>query len=391
MKTFLKLAVTFIFFTIKLQAQQITQKVPNIAVFSPMYLDSTFGAKGYKHGKIIPAYAIPGVEYYYGAKAAMDSLYVDEVKCHYYIFDSKSTVKPIAKLIANGELDKMDMLIGSVSGMDVKYLADYALQKNIPFISATFPNDANVTANPNFVILNSTLKANTEKMYNFLTAKLSDQKIVIFTKDGKQEERILNYIKEMEANNINKKTNVFLANLGSTIDEKSILPYIDSTVLSTYVIASTDVSFAKSVAKTLVKYKLQEQSNMVGLPTWDEAEDLKAKEFKGMFFYYVTPSTKSASSVATELGNHFKSKYGSNPGENVYRGYESIFKFTKLYIKNGKDEFMKFIGDSEFSTITNYEIKPVILNTLNTTPDYYENKKLYMVKLYDGVKAVLNF
>jgi hypothetical protein len=391
MKNFLFFIVVMCFYTSNAKAQSPAAKVPKIAVFSPLYLDSTFGTKGYKYGKIIPSFAIQGVEYYYGAKAAMDSLYNDEVKCHYYIFDSKSTTKPISNLIKNNELDSMDMLIGSVSGMDVKYLADYALQKNIPFVSATFPNVANVTANPNFVILNSTLKSITEKLYNFLSAKLKDQKIVVFTKDGKQEERVLNYIKEMEANDLGSKMNITYANLGTTVNETTILPYVDSTVLTTYVIGSTDVSFAKSLAKTIAKYKLQEQSNMVGLPTWHDADDLNAKEFNGMFFYYITPTLKSSSIIATELGNSFKAKYGSNPSDNMYRGYESIYKFTKLYIKNGKAEFMKYINDTEFSTISNYDIKPVTISTLNATPDYYENKKLTVVKLIDGVKTYLTF
>jgi hypothetical protein len=72
-----------------------TQKVPKIAVFAPLYIDSAFNSKGYRYGKLIPGFSIPGVEYYYGAQKAIDSLKKEGVMINYYMFDSKSSMNDI--------------------------------------------------------------------------------------------------------------------------------------------------------------------------------------------------------------------------------------------------------------------------------------------------------
>jgi hypothetical protein len=342
------LVSTSISFNLKAQ----NTKVANIAVFAPLYLDSTFGAKGYKHGKTIPNFAVAGVEYYYGAKKAMDSLNAEGVKCNYYVFDSKSILKPISTLIANGELANMDLLIGSLSGVDVKTLAEYAKKMNVPFVSATYPNDATVTNNPNFLVLNPTLSTVCNKLAFFVHEKIKEQRIVFFTKPGKQEERIMQYYKQNDS--ILGGTNIEYIDLGANVAESTIEMFLDSTVLATYIVGSTDVEFAKTIAKTLVKNRLQEQSNLIGLPTWNDADVFDHKMYKDLFFYYVAPLPTATNAYATRIGNQFKNKYGVNPGDNVFRGFESIYKYTKLLTKYTAAELVTQLSTNDYNAILQY-------------------------------------
>jgi ABC-type branched-subunit amino acid transport system substrate-binding protein len=363
--------------------QSTPKKVHNIALFSTLYLDSAFGETGYKYGKLVPSFAVSGVEYYYGAKEAIDSLRKEGVALNYYVFDSKATTRKIADLIKDGDLEKMDMLIGAVSGGEVKLLADFALQKKIPFISASFPNDAGVTNNPNFLIVNSTLKTNCKAIHEFLQNKLKDQRIVFLTKNGKQEERIAGYFKEFEKNSTGVSLGISYIDLGDNVSEDSIAATLDSTLLTTYIVGSTDVAFAKTIAKVIVSNKQQEQINLVGLPTWDDAADFNKKEYNGIHFYYVTPMAKPSAAFATKMGNKFKAKYGSTGGDNLYRGFETVYKYTKLLLKHDKN-LVSNLADKAFTTIFAMDVQPVMLNANNMALDYFENKKVSLMRRFNG-------
>jgi hypothetical protein len=137
------------------KAQTTENKIPKIAIFTPLYLDSVFGTKGYKFGDQLQALSVPGVEFLYGAEAAIDSIRAEQIPLNYKIFDSKAKYKTVDNLIAEYELSDVDLIIAATSGPEVKKLADYAQKRNILFLNATYPNDAGVVANPNYIILNS--------------------------------------------------------------------------------------------------------------------------------------------------------------------------------------------------------------------------------------------
>ena len=140
-----------------------------IGVFAPLYLDSLFNpTTGYKYAKEVPRFAQPGLDFVQGAQAAFDSMSLPGYNIDVYVYDTKSYTKNLGQLIRSGQLDSLDLLIGSVRDLEYKQLADFALAKNTRFISATFPNDGGLTKNPFTIILNSTLKAHCEGIYSYI-------------------------------------------------------------------------------------------------------------------------------------------------------------------------------------------------------------------------------
>jgi hypothetical protein len=361
-------------------AQNATNGIPNVAVFSPLFLDSAFGSNGYKYGKLIPSFAIQGVEYYYGAEAAIDSLKKEGNPINFFIYDSKSKVKTISNLIQSGALNKMNIIIGSVIGPETKLLADFAFKNKIAFISATYPNDAFVTNNPYFLIVNSTLRTHCKALHERLQKKSNNQKVVFFYKEGKQEERIKGYFEEFEKNSSAGSLAIDYVKMDSSA---SFVKAIDTGVFTSYIVGSTDIGFAKKIADAIVEQKQQENAIMYGLPTWESAGALNNKDYAGIPFYFSTPMVTPITRVAGQLSWRFKDKYGTSAGDNMYRGYETVFHFTKLYLKH-KSDLLSNLADKSFSTMTTYDIQPVMLNANNMTLDYYENKRVIMMRRLNG-------
>ena len=60
-----------------------------------------------------------------------------------FVYDTKAKT-PWYQQLNKPEMKDVELIVGITNATETKILADAALQKKIPFISATFPNDAGV-------------------------------------------------------------------------------------------------------------------------------------------------------------------------------------------------------------------------------------------------------
>ena len=135
-------------------SQNEVNKPLKIAVFSPIFLDSVFNGNTYKlTNNSLPKTVLPGLEFYNGVMMAIDSLEKENIPVEIYIFDSKSGQEPMSTILENPIWDSISFIIASFKERnEIKPLADFAAKKNIPLVSATFPNDGGVSENPFFVL-----------------------------------------------------------------------------------------------------------------------------------------------------------------------------------------------------------------------------------------------
>ncbi|MGG9971578.1 hypothetical protein ACQ33O_07260 [Ferruginibacter sp. SUN002] len=376
-----------IFCNNKLIAQ--TDSVPvlktyNVGVFAPLYLDSLFSTSGnfrYKQG--IPKFVLPGIDFVQGAETAFDSMKLWNANAQAFIYDTKSYTTPIPTLISNKSLDKLDLIIGSVKDFEYKQLADFALRKNIPFISATYPNDGGITANPFVVVVNSTLKAHCEAIFSYILQNHGTDKIILCRKKGTQEDKVAAYFKDLNEQDGRNFLDIQILNFDSTIKTSAFK--LDSTRQTVIIGGSLDESFASNLASTCYDLNKTYQLTLIGMPNWDGFKSLVTKEeYKDFPIYFTSPyfNTKQ-DNYSKIITNAFLKKYKGKPSDMAFKGFECAYLFTKLLAKNPND-FMSHINDKTFKVFTEYNFHPVKLKKENTIPDYFENKHLYFVKILNG-------
>ena len=111
----------------------------NIAVFTPLFLDSAFDAtESYRYGKNFPRFFNAGLEFYEGVQLAIDSLQREGAMLDVHVFDTKSGSPKFDAVIKSDSLNDMDLIIGHVTATEARLLADSAAKKNIPFINVNF-------------------------------------------------------------------------------------------------------------------------------------------------------------------------------------------------------------------------------------------------------------
>jgi hypothetical protein len=71
-----------------------------------------------------------------------------------------------------------------------------------------------------------------------------------------------------------------------------------------------------------------------------------------------------------------------------FRGYETTLRFALLLLDTKKD-IASNLTRKGYNVITQFDIQPVFKDKSSMTLDYFENKHLYFIKVFGGVKNIL--
>ena len=384
----LLLTVGFLKATAQIDSSVVLPK-PKVGIFIPLYLDDAFNSDGsFRSKTTLPKNVLGGLDFYSGVKMALDSLQDAGAGVEVYIIDTKDRTRTVQQAI-NEDIPDASLLIGMMVGGDdltnLRTLADVAHKRNIPFISATYPNDGGITRNPSLVILNSTLKAHTQAVYRYLQNNYATDNIVIFRKPGGQEDKMKATLQEANDKTGGTKLTWKMVDLPDDATNADILPYLDSNRNNICYCASLDGAFGTNLLRRLSSVSDSYGSTVIGMPTWD-GYPLTRNEYKGLEVIYTTPFVTSSGAnprLVSSLANRFKAKSRSRASDMVYRGYE----VTLRYISNMVNHMDYIINLSDHTGVvfTDFDIQPIkVKSKEEDQPDYYENQKIYFVKKLNG-------
>ena len=374
------------FFNLPLMAQDNKPpalKTYKVGIFAALYLDSVFNGNSYRYSRNFPRFILQGLDFVQGAQIALDSLPVSNGNVHASIYDSKSETENIDSLISNKKLDSLDLIIGSVKDEDYLKLANFALQKNIPFISATYPNDAGVTGNPFLVIVNSTLKAHCEAIYSYILQNHGTDRIFLCRRAGSQEDKVASYFKMINEPDGWPLLNIRTINFNDS-NFNTLKNRLDSNSKNIIIGASLDENFAFNLANEAYSIKKTYPVTLIGMPNWDAFKSWSKKNALVDFPVFFTSPFYNY-----KLDDHSKmikdiylKKYKGIPSDYTYKGFETVFLFSRLLTRYPYD-FMSHLNDYSYKVFSDYNFKPVFNNN-KSHPDYFENKHLYFLKTENG-------
>jgi Periplasmic binding protein len=360
-----------------------------IAVFAPLYLDSAFNYSGnYAFNKSFPKFLNPGIEFYQGVQLALDSLQKQGAPLEVFIYDTKAKSTSLPQLLRSPDLANVEMFIGQSTPAETKLLADAAMARKIPFISATLPNDAGTAANPYFVVLNTTLQGHIEGIYKMLQRTYALDNIVAFRKAGPQEDAIWTNFNEFGKSTPSVPLKIKYVDIGVDFNPQTLQKYMDSTRRNVIIAGSMEEYFGTKLAASLAPLSKKYQSVLVGMPTWDNV-NFNKPEFKGVDIVYSTPFFYNRlTPLESRLAAEFEKNIGSRPTDMFFRGYESMMRFALLLMDTKKDVASELTRKGNI-VFTRFDIQPVFKNKQTMTLDYFENKNVYFVRVSNGAKRLM--
>lgn len=360
-----------------------------VAIFAPLYLDSAFGYSGdYRFGKTFPKFLNAGVEFYQGVQLAIDSLQRRGAPLEIFVYDSKSVAMPIGQRLQSPEMAGVEMVIAQSNAAETRQLADIAQAKKIPFISASLPNDASEANNPYFVILNTTLLGHIEGIYRMLQRNNAVDNIVLFRKSGQQEDAIRTHFTEFAKTTSTTPLRIKIVDVGENFTPRMLAVHMDSTKRNVVIAGSMEESFGVALAKALTPLAKSYQTQLIGMPTWDNF-NFNRPEFKALDVVYTTPFFYNRlTPLESKLAANFEREIGSRPTDNFFRGYEVAMRFALLLLETQKDVASDLTKKGNY-VFTRFDIQPVFKDKKNMTLDYFENKNLNFVRVTGGFKRLM--
>jgi len=361
-----------------------------IAVFVPLYLDSAFDAgNNYRYDKNFPKFINPGLEFYEGVQLALDSLNKEKAQLEVFVYDTRSTQRNLLEQI--NEIDTaIGLIIAHASAQENWVLASEAMLRKIPYINVNLPNDGGINNNPYFVMLNPSLKTHVESVYRYLQKYFSTNTITVLRKKGQMEDLIKTYLDEFGRSTASVPLKLKYADLADSFSVKQLLPLLDSNRQNTFVAASLDEGFNRRLLTQFALAGKQYKTSIIGMPTLNNIEkDFARTEFKGPEIIYGQPFYNAKTDkISNHIATYFNTKMYARPSDMVFRGYEVMWKYSKL-LTQYKSDLSSNLSDKKNKVFTDFDIQPV-LNKQTMTMDYFENKKLYFIKWQDGVIRGVN-
>ena len=362
-----------------------------IAIFCPLYLDSAFDdLNNYRYEKQFPKFINPGLEFYEGVQLALDSLAKEGTQLEVFIHDTRSEREPLTQQLSSLDTNEVELILAYANPQESWNIANAAKTKKIPYINVNLPNDAGITDNPYFVMLNSTLQTHIGLLYRYLQKNYALSPIVMFRKKGQMEDIIKSQFDAAAKNTASVPLKIKYVDLADSFTVDELATKLDSNVHTVCIAGSLDENFGRRLTQQLASIDKSYPLTLVGMPTFDNlAKDFSLPQYKGLEIVYSTPFYNSRmDKVSQGIIDYFNTKMYARPSDMVMRGYEATWRFSKLLLEYGKDVASN-LSRKEFNVFRELDIQPV-LNKQTTTLDYFENKKLFFVKWQDGIIKGVN-
>ena len=374
----------------------------DIAVLLPFYLkenavrneiDSSV-VKGRKIFKVInrpDEFIYPGsfgfVEMYEGILMACDTLRSIGLDITVHTFDINNDTIELTRLIRNGQLDGMDLIIGPVYSYNLAKLTAYAGKLGIPIVSPVqLINNSALLNNPNLFLANSTL----EVAQNTISKKVGeyfDKNFVFIHGDtagidpdvknfkGKIISELSNRLPFEEI-----KFKEFIFNTNSAFNNDSInrLEHaLSNTTDNIVIIASEEAPAISETLQNLQSLSEKYVLKVFGYPVMRGLNNLEPRYLFDLNILVYSPFWIDYSSKEVKQFNaDFREKFLTEPNEMSYAwlGYDITYYFLSGLAIHGKD----FLSHPEMHNPklleTEFDFRRKSMN------DGFENQKLYPVR-----------
>lgn len=385
MRSHIKIILSFLLLSCVLTTtfSQTNERVYKIAVFAPVYVDSAFTEDGtYRLGsQILPRYMLPGLDFYNGIMLAVDSLRKEQAPIEVVFYDTKSVKGSISYALTDSTLSDVSLIIAAFSNRaEIKPLADFALEHEIPLISHTYPNDGGLTENPYFILINPTLKIHLEGIYRYLQRVYPTSNLTMFRRKGAVEDMIQNGFSDIGRSTAGLPLKIKTVELTDSFTTSQVISYLDSNKQNIILCGSLNEVFGSNLVKALSESR-RYRSIAIGMPTWDALRGVN----RNIEIIYTTPyHFIRTDKLGFNITSTYRDKFSGRPSDMVFKGFEAMYRFTKLLIKH-EGKLLANINDKSFKLFNEFDIQPVRPYSNNTgAVDYLENKKLYYIRKMNG-------
>jgi len=320
----------------------------NLSLLLPFNLDN---AKLKAMSKAdVEKYAMP-IDFYQGFKMGLDSVASSGLNFNFGVYDTQDDNTRIGSLFKNEQFRKSNLVVGPVFPEGLKYITNYSKLNNVPVVSplaASEPSDFN---NPNLISIVNNIDLHAKKIAAYISKNANANTIVVIINTKKTEDEafaapIRDYLKNQGSKPIVQEyASAF------SFETKMIKGKQYAVIISSY-----DRAFVLPTIEKLYKLKNLPAGgyaiNLYGHPMWSKQNypTDKLQNLNAIISSSYKVDYKSSSVI--NFIKRYRSKYGFEPGEYAFKGFDVAFYFGKLLSNYGED-YLEFLTKEKYKGLHN--------------------------------------
>jgi ABC-type branched-subunit amino acid transport system substrate-binding protein len=354
----------------------------NVAVILPFFLDQIpLGMYVDDSTKQLSADSKNAMEFYLGCQMAREKFESESLEANVYFLDDKNDSLTTASLFHSKPFPNVDYIIGPVGFKNLKIVADYAKNNQIPMISP-FANSMYIKDNPYYFNANASLKS----QYSFILEDIKRQfpnKTVEVIYDGQDStSENINILKDI-ASKYYGYAGIKYTSLRAWDDAAKQLAQPDTLSERVILIYSSKDTYVKSII-----VKLKALKNHLQVFTSACAKNPKAlTDLKTPHMVYTVYPYSNSNPNFSVFDMKYEEKYKKKSTEIANQGYDLMLHLLNTLDKKQtlQDNTYNYTIDFD-NTQSKFQFKPVL--NKNGDIDYYDNTFMYLYKYANGTFVI---
>ncbi|RDC54216.1 amino acid ABC transporter substrate-binding protein [Pedobacter chinensis] len=298
----------------------------------------------------IEKYAMP-IDFYQGFKLGLDSAATSGQNFKLSVFDTQDDHAHISLLYKNDRFRQSDLIVGPVFPDGQKFISNYAKENNLTIVSPLAASSPAEFNNPNLISIVNNIDLHGEKIAAYIAKNYNTASTIVVLINPKKTED------EQFASPIRS---YLQRNTGFIVQEYASAYTFETKMIKgkqyAVVITSSDRAFVLPTIEKLFKLKNLPSGgyniNLFGHPNWVKQNypTEKVQALNTIISSSYKIDYKSAD-VITFI-KKYRYKYGFEPGEYAYKGFDVGFYFGRLLSLYGED-YRDYITKDKYKGLHN--------------------------------------
>lgn len=332
-----------------------------IDVLLPLYLDELVVDGSPVSPERIPDKAAPALNFYEGIKLAADSLSRLGYKLDVYIHDVTAEGITPESLVVNKTLEHTDLILGLLQSAQLPKIAAYAQAKQVNFVSAFTPSDAEISNNPFFIMLQPTLQTHCKTLAQTVFSKYPKGKILLcYRLQNSVDAAAYQFFMDEDTSRYVK------VSCDKPLSKEMLAPLLNAQTTNVLIMPIVDPLQAEGILLELDEWFPNYRFEIYGMPSWRAIPTLRQPDYYPNIItcfsaaYHFDNTLPIAQTISTQYKKEFKGKIS----EMVFLGYELLFYYAQLLQQYG----------TIFNARQSIE-RPALFNSFKVLPTYDKNNK----------------
>lgn len=337
-------------------------------------------------GSAVPDKSTLAVQFYAGAKIALDQLSTEE-RTNFVVdvYDTQASDADFQRVINNSRLEKPAVFIGPVRSSHVQTFAEWGKLRRKIIISPETPTADLTKQNPGFIQVNPSLRSHCEAIVRYIRRTHRPDAVTLLCK-VKEADRLAYFHNANNALGGGVFSELLVPDETSNFTKVDLKRYIRPGRTSVFILptwASQD--FVNAFLRNLKSVKGSNRVEVYGMPQWAGFETIEPEFFMDNNVHITSASyIDYTRQEVRDFQQKFYDATGTIPDNDAFNGYDVTLFTGRMLSRYGlsfperlqTEVFRGLHGDLQFSNIFAADL----LDDGRNLPDYVENTFVHILK-----------